>query len=110
MENQITEKFNKALKRMPLTFTSIDFGKELRRLGLGENVIKNKLSVNFLKLNCDQISKKTWSKKIEQDPQIFEMSEEEIKEIQDSFLDNCISYLKDKGYKVLAPVTEFREV
>ena len=110
MENQITEIFKVALKRMPVTFTSNEFGKEIRNLGLGEQVIKNKLAVNFLRMNCDQVNKKTWVQRAPEDPQMFGMSEEEIKEMEDSFLETCISYLKEKGYKVLAPVTEFKEV
>jgi hypothetical protein len=40
MENQLTEDFQKVLEKMPITFTSNDFGKGLRNIELDADIKK----------------------------------------------------------------------
>lgn len=62
-KNNITMKeYEIVLSKMPETFTSHDYLKQLRRTSLPKSMIQKASHKNFLTKACEQLTKKTWRK------------------------------------------------
>lgn len=87
------EELFKALDEMPNKFSSTEFCKKAREFGITTRQVQDAVCSKFLKQNAIHVEKRTYTK------------------IKDkSHLEKCIDYLKSKGYKVLKPVTEYKEL
>lgn len=87
------EELFKALDEMPNVFSSSEFCKKARLLGITTRQIQDALCSEFLKKNAIHVEKRTYTK-IE----------------GETYLERCINYIKSEGYKVLKPVTEYKEL
>lgn len=91
---------NQTLYQMPDRFTSYQYGKQLRKNGLctvKENVRQDRFLIHY----CDHPSPKTWVKR-KTNPCACARSKFTEK--------NAIELLKEKGYRIFAPVTDWEEI
>jgi len=111
MKNQIQQILEQTLQEMAETFSSTEFSRALYAKDVDEKIVRNRIASGFLMSNCEQVSKKIWRKREEnQIADLLSIEEQEIKDYEDSFRETCIAHLKSLGYKVYAPVTEFKEL
>jgi hypothetical protein len=111
MKNQIQEILEQTLGEMAETFSSTEFSRALYEKNVDEKIVRNRIASGFLMSNCEQVSKKIWRKREgNQAAELFSIQEQEINEFDKIVTDNCIAHLKSLGYKVYAPVTEFKEL
>ena len=111
MKNQIQEILEQTLGEMAETFSSTEFSRALYEKNVDEKIVRNRIASGFLMSNCEQVSKKIWRKREgNQAAELFSIQEQEINEFDKIVTDNCIAHLKSLGYKIYAPVTEFKEL
>lgn len=98
IENR-TEIYHKALKSMPINFTSHLFVNKLRKSGIAKNEIDNNAHYYFL-INQDipRLSKFRWQKKKEENQITLQDQPKAQPQMSD---EQMIEHLKSKGYKVL---------
>ena len=89
------EELFKALDEMPNVFSSSEFCKKARLLGITTNQVRKAVCSKFLKENAIHIEKRTYTKNKDNDK---------------TYIEKCINYLKSKDYKVFKPVTEYKEL
>jgi len=86
------------LKQMETTFSSNTFIGKAFLLGLKNNKLNKRVVREYLIANCTQLSTtRMWSK-------------EQLKTSVQLNDVNCIAYLQSRGFKVLKPVTEYKEI
>ena len=106
------EMFDQILKEMPNEFTTNLFVKKMRERNISESIIRNQRHIPFLTSKCERYSRNTFAKKYLRNTLIepeFQVSKVEYKksEFNES---SCIEFLKSKGYKILQPITEYKEL
>jgi len=89
------EELYATLDLMPNEFSSSEFCKKARVFGITTKQVRKAVCSKFLKENAIHIEKRTYTKNKDQDK---------------THVEKCIEYLKSKGYKVLKPVTEYKEL
>ncbi len=95
------EILQKTLGQMRVSFSSNEFSKKARKNGLTDFEVANGVIATFLHRNAIQgETRRTWSKRINLTPN---------KSNSDKLMD-AITLLKDNGYRVLKPVSEWQEV
>ena len=87
------EELFKALDEMPNKFSSSEFCSKAREFGITTRQIQDAVCSKFLKQNAIHVEKRTY-----------------IKIESETYLERCIDYIKSEGYKVLKPVTEYKEL
>ena len=105
MKNQ--QVYQQALESMPNNFSSINFCRELRELGMSETIIQRDEYQFFLHQFCNKLSKKMYSKKI---APITQLQLHGIDTDFPDFVKAAIDWFKQNGYKIMKPVTEFKEL
>ena len=113
---------DETLRRMPTRkydsdydFTSNHFAKEAKKLGLSQHEITNGIIANFLHVNAIQGSNRRRWKKRNGNNQIAlgeigplgNSISEDLKTIK---IEAAIKLLKANGYRVLKPISEWKEV
>jgi len=92
----------KALQKMPVSFSSTRFSKQLKKWNADPSFIGNGLMNKFLLINCNQEGLRSWSKKKEV---IKELS------IDNNDLEKAIQIVKNSGqYKVYKLQQEWKEI
>jgi hypothetical protein len=92
----------KALQKMPVSFSSTRFSKQLRKWNADPSFISNGIMFKFLLQNCQQDGMRSWSKK-----------REIVKELpMDNIdLEKAIQIVKNSGqYKVYKLQQEWKEI
>ena len=93
-----------SLANMPDEFTSEQFTTICRKYGMSKYTTASGYCGDFLHKNCVQLSKRRWKK----------LFRDTIKSNNNSFADlneqKCIDYLKNLGYKIYKPITEYKEI
>lgn len=98
--------FDQILKEMPNEFTTNLFVKKMRERNISESIIRNQRHIPFLTSKCERYSRNTFAKKYLRNTLI----EPEFKVSKVEYNENaCIEFLKSKGYKILQPITEYKE-
>lgn len=93
----------KALNNMTKHFSSNQFSKEAKKHGITPRQVQDGICAKFLHKNAIQSNtKRTWIKIVEFDTK----SKRNI----DYDIEYAINLLKSKGYKILKPITEFKEL
>ena len=108
---QLRDILTKTMKEMPNTFTSNDFSKKavqngypavfLKRSGLG--VFISEHAVNEYK------GSKTWTKKSVRGLSLKDISDKKSDKQNLSEIKQAINLLKKNGYKILKPVTKWKQ-
>lgn len=102
---RIRDIMKEAIKEMPDQFTSNEYCKLIREKGVPGSKIKGGFVSTFLKVNCNQLTTKTWEKRqLSPDQNGLKFYEDEP-EIQ-----AAIKLLKGYGFKVMKPSLEWREL
>lgn len=100
-----TSQFNEVSSQLPNEFTSSDFYKACRAYGVQEWVLQSGAATQFLNKNFFSISptKKKWAKK-EVPNNLFQelLTYDPIQQ--------AIDVLKKAGYRILKPITEYKEL
>lgn len=100
-----TIQFNEVSSRLPKEFTSAEFYKACRLYGVQERVLQSGAATLFLNKNFYSTSptKRQWAKK-EMPNELFteQLTEDPIK--------HAIEVLKKAGYRILKPITEYKEL
>ena len=91
--------FEQILNEMPQQFSTELFIEKMRERNVNQNYIQSGHHVKYLKSKCQMLSKRMYSKSFLEQPQKPQLTEE-----------SCIRFLKSKGYKILKPITEFKEI
>ena len=92
----------KALQKMPVSFSSTRFSKQLKKWNADPSFIVNGIMNKFLLINCNQEGIRSWSKK-------REVVKELTIDVMD--LDKAIQIVKDSGqYKILKLQQEWKEI
>jgi hypothetical protein len=107
------ELFDQILKEMPIEFTTNLFVKKMRERNISESIIRNQRHIPFLTSKCERYSRNTFAKKYQRN-NLFENQNivEKIEYNKSATLteNQCIEFLKSKGYKILQPITEYKEL
>lgn len=92
----------KTLNEMDVYFTSNEFSRVAKINGITQEQIDNGILADFLHKNAIQLSNsnRRWVKK----------DKRTLKPDYKDKLEDAINFLKEKGYKVMKPVTDFVEV
>lgn len=92
----------KTLNEMDVYFTSNEFSRVAKINGISQEQIDNGILADFLHKNAIQLSNsnRRWVKK----------DKRTLKTDYKDKIDDAINFLKEKGYKVMKPVTDFVEV
>lgn len=96
-----TELYHKALKSMPIQFTSHKFLNKLRRAGIKEDEIEKDHHSFFLLNSSDRLNKFSWKKKAETNQIAMEVEAAEVAPKATITIAEMIDILKANGYKVL---------
>jgi hypothetical protein len=109
-----------SLSNMPFNFSSEMFTKQCRFHGIPFSVTKSGACGEYLKKNSIHLSKRMWKKKdtditatpygfftIENCVAFLNKNDFNFKELTE---DNAIQYLKNLGYKIYKPTTEYKEL
>jgi hypothetical protein len=92
----------KALQKMPVSFSSTRFSKQLKKWNVDPLFIANGTMNKFLLINCNQESMRSWSKKREA---VRELPMDNIN------LEKAIEIVKNSGqYKVYKLQQEWKEI
>ena len=101
------------LNEMPARFTSHQFVAKARQSAVPERLIIYKAASKFLEQNAKRTSRKTWEKTtVSRKPyQTVVFGDNQTNAPTESEqIENAIKLLKLRGYKVLMPTTEYKEV
>ena len=100
-------KFEKALKQMSNTFSSNAFCDKVKKYGVSPYLITNGVCGAFLHTNCiqDNNSKRIWHKR---NVNINNQSLHDLEILSEE--KNAVALLKSLGYKLLKPISEWKEV
>jgi exonuclease III len=109
--------FEKTIEQMPDVFTSFEFNKKAVKNGYPTKLLKNKGLSRYIKkyATLEYPGAKTWSKNKKQN-ELFEIDINQFKETAARFQkmqmtdEQMIQHLKAKGYKIMKPQTEWKEV
>lgn len=96
----------KALEQMPMQFSSNEFTKKAKQLGVTQLQINRGIIANFLKLNAvrHEDSRRMYSKN-RSNVDLFKQFHSDAMDIQ-----KAIDLLKSNGYKIMKPVNEYVEI
>jgi hypothetical protein len=106
------ELFDQILKEMPNDFTTNMFVKKMREKNISESIIRNQRHIPFLTSKCERYTRNTFAKKyqrttlFEPDIQVGKVEYKKTELTESS----CVEFLKSKGYKILQPITEYKEL
>tara|TARA_R110001592_G_scaffold103236_1_gene290927 strand:- start:308 stop:610 length:303 start_codon:yes stop_codon:yes gene_type:complete len=93
----------RTLKSMPQYFSSNEFSRKAQKYGVPMWQIKNGIIAKFLhKYAIQTNSRRTWVKKQEINTEVIENI--------DFSVEKAIKLLKSKGYKIMKPITEYKEL
>ena len=120
--NKTMKEYEIVLSKMPETFTSHDYLKQLRRTSLPKSMIQKASHKNFLTKACEQLTKKTWRKtslnaidtnsvtvtvqatKAPKTPKVSVRAT--ASETMETRINKAIDLLKNNGYKIYRMVEE----
>ena len=119
-----TDKMEQALDLMPYNFGSKQFILACVSLGIPRGVFDGSdLCATFLKVHTDRLTYRTWSKRgikeNKTEAQLMRdaankmsgiLKPEPVKQVSPVIVDECIEFLKSKGYRVMKPVSEWVEI
>lgn len=95
---------SKTLNEMPLVFSSNQFAKTARINGYSDHLITHGRCGHFLLKNAIQgDTKRIWHKRKNRNANNID----NYKKID---VEYCIEFLKEKGYRILKPINEWKEV
>ena len=94
------KEYNEVLDVMPDYFTSNMFVNKLRKLGVPKNIIQGQNHVGFLMTQCERVTNRTWQK----------INQETLEPSDEVLEQNCIEFLKLRGYKIMRQVSQYEEV
>lgn len=101
MNQLVQERLTSALQMMPNNFTGNQFYKQCRKLGIGKSILDNGYATRFLEDNSARISQR----------QYLKIDNSKSTQKQEQWSDEMmIAKLKEKGYKILKPSTEYIEI
>lgn len=99
------EIFFQALNEMPAKFTSLQFSNMCRQKGINQSA---KIKYHqFLHKYCDSggYHSRSWTKIVSREQRtLFNTLTPQLTE------ENCIEYLKSKGYRIQKPITEYIDI
>ena len=100
---------DKTLDEMPQSFSSNVFGKIAIKNGVAKCFIENRYVLNYLRANANRgSSKRTWYKKTQGKTSIkTPIKTQEPYQLNET---KCIEFLKERGYKIMKPVNEWKEI
>lgn len=118
MENKTKAIFNLALMCMNESFSSKEFCTKCRELGIEEQQIKNGISNQFLTQYCirTEPNGRTWmaiNEPTDEEINLFSpiSKDFQVPSTHSSFtIEQAVELLKNNGYKILQPITEFKEL
>lgn len=106
--NEFTSQLREAFNLMSNEFTSGEFTAKCRELGVPKYYTVRGNCGAFLHKYCEQIngSKRQWTKRRK------EYNKQEVVNQTPSTItkETAISFLKNVGYKILEPITEYKEL
>lgn len=102
MNQLVQERLTSALQMMPNNFTGNQFYKQCRKLGIGKSILDNGYATRFLEDNSARISHRQYLKMDNS-----KSTQEQVVFWSDEMM---IAKLKEKGYKILKPSTEYIEI
>jgi hypothetical protein len=100
METILKQALTEVLNQMPEIFSSNQFVRSCRKKQIHEQIIHSGMIAKFLKNHASKYgsSKRMWIKRATE-INVIDFKEQE-----------CIDYLKSKGFKVMKPVNKFVEI
>jgi hypothetical protein len=99
----------KALQKMPVSFSSTRFSKQLKKFNVDPSFINNGVMNKFLLINCNQEGIRSWNKKVEKLP-ATDLQITFVKELETD-LQKAIQIVKNSGqYKVYKLQQEWKEI
>lgn len=98
-----------ALDEMPSEFSTNIFIDVLRKLNVHRTVITGQQHVKFLENRCNRLTKRTFSKKSE-NTSSFTPTNDFKTENHSNEIESAIAILKNHGYKILKPITNYEEL
>jgi hypothetical protein len=119
-----TDKLEQALSQMPDNFGSKQFILACVSLGVPRGIFDGSdLCATFLKLHTDRLTYRTWSKRAVKgnktesqlmreaaNKMTLRTSVEPVTHVSPPTVEECIEFLKSKGYRVMKPVSEWVEI
>ena len=100
------------LSKMDNQFSSRPFIRTADKLGLNRFKLPESKRIDWLNKNCERIGRRTWNKKTNTQTTQHQTELLPIKENNNYFneVEDAIIFLKSKGYKILEPIKDWKEV
>ena len=102
LEKETVQMFINVLKKLPSSFSSIQFFSAARKDGVPDSIMRGRAPGIFLKENCGRLTDRTWIKRL-QAPSIFDAATPDA-------IHEAARLLKANGYRVMKRVDEWAEV
>ena len=111
-DEKYRSKLNDALASMPNKFSSKEFILRCVSVGIPRAVFDGSdLCATFLKLNTDRLTYRSWSNKKCDRTEPLQEAKSFSTSVESSLsINECIEFLKSKGYKIMKPVSEWVEI